>query len=302
MSDDSKNVSELAACIIDESAPVAKRIQCAFLLRNNVGGEKAIDALQPGLKSPSVLLAHEIAYLLGQMGDEYAIPGLTSTLENMSLDPIVRHEAAEALAAIGAEESYPVLVKFCDDPHIEVSDTCKISVERIEWRKVNPELSAAEKTASHFHSVDPAPGHAEETAEKSIPELQDILLNEKLSLFKRYQAMFKLRNLGDEEAIKALCTGFKDRSAVFRHEVAYVLGQLQHPAAVEALTEVLKDLKEHAMVRHEAAEALGAITHDSCQPLLEAFQKDQDKIVSESCDVALSTAQYWDEFDNASTE
>jgi HEAT repeat protein len=37
------------------------------------------------------------------------------------------------------------------------------------------------------------------------------------------------------------------------------MGQLQHPASVDCLLEVLGNKEEHAMVRHEAAEALGSI-------------------------------------------
>jgi len=297
--DESKLISELAACIADESAPAAKRIQTCFILKTKFSGSKAIEALTPGLKSPSVLLAHEIAYVLGQMRNEEAVPALTAALENKEYDPIVRHEAAEALAAIGLEESTPILIKYCDDPHPEVSETCQIAVDRINWRKEHPEAAESEKDASHFHSVDPAPGHSKETLGKSVEDLQKILLDSNLSLFKRYQAMFTLRNIADEASVNALCLGFKDKSALFRHEVAYVLGQLQHSASVPALIEVLKNDKEHPMVRHEAAEALGEISHDACTPLLEQFQKDDNRIVAESCDVALSIADYWSNFDKA---
>lgn len=36
-------------------------------------------------------------------------------------------------------------------------------------------------------------------------------------------------------------------------QVAYVLGQMQQPAAVNALGKVLADLNEHQMVRHEVS-------------------------------------------------
>lgn len=42
-------------------------------------------------------------------------------------------------------------------------------------------------------------------------------------------------------------------------QVAYVLGQLQNKAASAALSNLIRDAKEHPMVRHEAAEALGSI-------------------------------------------
>ena len=84
-------------------------------------------------------------------------------------------------------------------------------------------------------------------------------------------------------------------SALLRHEVAYVLGQMQLPAGASALAECLKRLNEHNMVRHEAAEALGAIVgaEEKCKNLLEEFLKDEDDVVRESCEVALDCQDYW---------
>lgn len=44
------------------------------------------------LQDPSVLLAHEVAYVLGQMQNPYATPYLIQTLTNESIHPMVRHE------------------------------------------------------------------------------------------------------------------------------------------------------------------------------------------------------------------
>jgi hypothetical protein len=53
------------------------------------------------------------------------------------------------------------------------------------------------------------------------------LNDQSLPLFDRYQAMFSLRNNGGKTAVLALTTAFGDPSPLFRHEVAFVLGQLQ---------------------------------------------------------------------------
>lgn len=77
------------------------------------------------------------------------------------------------------------------------------------------------------------------------------------SLFTRYRAIFGLRNeasRGNVAAVHALTAGFKDSSALFRHEIGYVLGQVADPASVPALVEVLTNYGELAMVRHECAE------------------------------------------------
>lgn len=109
-------VAQLREWLVDEKQPIAKRMRCCFKLRQ-LGGHDAIDALAAGkhttnhcathnhsshqhvcvfapiaVSSPSVLLGHEIAFVLGQMQDRYAVPFLTKTLENRAIDPIVRHE------------------------------------------------------------------------------------------------------------------------------------------------------------------------------------------------------------------
>ncbi len=86
-----------------------------------------------------------------------------------------------------------------------------------------------------------------------------------------------------------------ESSALLRHEVAYVLGQMQHPHAVEYLACSLNRTNEHRMVRHESAEALGAIEErwGECESILQKFLDDEDDVVRESCVVALDAADYW---------
>lgn len=48
----------------------------------------------------------------------------------------------------------------------------------------------------------------------------------------------------NEEAVLALSDGLSEPySALFRHEVAFILGQLQHPASIPALSKVEKERK-----------------------------------------------------------
>mmetsp|Transcript_18583 Transcript_18583/g.20735 ORF Transcript_18583/g.20735 Transcript_18583/m.20735 type:complete len:304 (-) Transcript_18583:221-1132(-) len=276
----------LQAALHDQSCPIAKRIRSVFLLRQ-LGGKAAIDALATGLRTNSVLLSHEVAYVMGQMQDPYAVPYLTKILECADDHPIVRHEAAEALAAIGERDSLELLMKYCKDPCQEVATTCELAVERLKWNLAN---KGKEKASAVYHSVDPAPP----SEEADIARLQSALVDTSKSMFDRYRAMFKLRNIGSAEAVEALATGFAEKeSALFRHEIAYVMGQLCHAAAVPSLQKVVATVGEHAMVRHEAAEALGAIGTEGVVAFLEKFQLDEDKIVSESCDVALDLADYY---------
>ena len=148
----------------------------------------------------------------------------------------------------------------------------------------------AEATHNPYESVDPAPAAS---AAKTPTELGDDLMNTDLPLYERYRAMFALRNMGDDACVAQLVRGLKDGSALFRHEVAYVLGQMMHPGATDALAESLLTADEHPMVRHEAAEALGAIGTTKAVELLQAHMGDAEQVVRESCEVALDVVDYW---------
>lgn len=136
---------------------------------------------------------------------------------------------------------------------------------------------------SEFGSVDPAPP----SNEVEIGTLKEILNNEDERMFLRMRSVFSLRNIGGEEAIAALCSAFSSDSALLRHELAYVLGQMQDSRALPSLYERLADANEHVMVRHEAAEAMGAIGNQDSRVILQDFLNDPAIEVAESCEVAL---------------
>lgn len=135
---------------------------------------------------------------------------------------------------------------------------------------------------------------------KSVEELGNELMDSKLPLFLRYRAMFALRDLASPPdaptavpAVYALAKGFEDPSDLFRHEIAFVFGQLSHPASIPALTSALGNLQEASMVRHEAAEALGSLgDEEGVEEILKGFLKDPEKVVRESVIVALDMAEY----------
>ena len=136
---------------------------------------------------------------------------------------------------------------------------------------------------SEYGSVDPAP--PSNTAQ--LNELRSVLLDESEKMFQRMRSVFKLRNIRSPEACLILCEAFASESALLRHELAYVLGQMQMDEALPTLIRILSDNNEHVMVRHEAAEALGAIGNHQAIPTLKKFLSDEHIEVSESCEVAL---------------
>ncbi|EKX36782.1 hypothetical protein GUITHDRAFT_165660 [Guillardia theta CCMP2712] len=228
---------------------------------------RLVEEIREQLNTDSALLRHEVCYALGQTRSAEAVPILREILQDRSEEAIVRHEAAE----------------------------------------------------SEFVSVDPAPafGKSDNKPEGQKSWISQVFLDQKRSLFDRYRALFSLRNLGGPECVKGgfaicllgqkihrdlltvICEGVKDPNALFRHEVAFVLGQISDPEALPALQSLLENSTENSMVRHEAAEAIGGMGLVECRELLERYLHDKDPVVSQSCEVALDMTSYWKEFKEA---
>ncbi|CAK40811.1 deoxyhypusine hydroxylase [Aspergillus awamori] len=304
----SETVLTLRKVVVNESEPLARRFRALFSLKYlaclqppSEDTLPAIEAIAAAFSSKSALLKHELAYCLGQTRNPDAVAFLQQVLKDKEEDVMCRHEAAEALGALGYEDSLEILKALKDDenePEV-IRETCDIAVDRIVWE--NSEARKAEKLKpSDFTSIDPAPPMPLEAAEPSIPELEKTLLDTKLPLFQRYRAMFALRDLASPpdlptavQAVDALAKGLKDPSALFRHEVAFVFGQLCHPASVPSLTECLSNQEEAGMVRHEAAEALGSLGDvEGVEDTLKKFLNDPEQVVRDSIIVALDMAEF----------
>jgi len=76
-----------------------------------------------------------------------------------------------------------------------------------------------------YTSIDPAPPTsgllkdkpaAEDLSHNNIESLRVTLTDPGLPLFERYRAMFALRNIGTDEAVDALASGFSDNSILFK--------------------------------------------------------------------------------------
>uniref|UniRef100_A0A1A8P8B0 Deoxyhypusine hydroxylase n=1 Tax=Nothobranchius rachovii TaxID=451742 RepID=A0A1A8P8B0_9TELE len=284
-----EQVAAVGRVLVDPARNLTQRFRALFTLRN-LGGAEAIEWISKAFTDDSALLKHELAYCLGQMQDKRAVPILIHVLKDTNQEPMVRHEAGEALGAIGDLAVLDLLKEYCQDPRIEVAETCQLAVRRLEWLQNGGERELEDGCTDQnpYCSVDPAPP----APRSSVPELRSTLLDEGVPLFERYRAMFALRNLGTEEAVLALGDGLQGSSALFRHEIGYVLGQMQHPAAVPALRAALERSGENPMVRHEAAEALGSIGKEECLTVLQCHRGDKERVVKESCEVALDMLEY----------
>ncbi|EKX53844.1 hypothetical protein GUITHDRAFT_150311 [Guillardia theta CCMP2712] len=289
-------IKALKERLLDRTQPLAKRMRVVCSLRG-VPGTDTVDALAACLTDESALLRHEVAYALGQKEEISAVPVLTALLKN-DQDSMVRHEAAEALGAIGVPEALKVLEEFESCDVEEVRHTCQLALDRIRWanKKHGGDTSKANESLQQkkFASIDPAPPA---DASLTTAELVDKLMDSSLPLFERYGFLFALRDRGTEEAALGLAKVLLEdkSSAVLRHEIAFVLGQIQNKAALSALETSLRNVEENQMVRHEAAEAIGAIAEEAANPLLEEFAKDKNQVVAESCIIALDISDYWND-------
>ncbi|KAG8874945.1 deoxyhypusine hydroxylase [Tulasnella sp. 331] len=140
----------------------------------------------------------------------------------------------------------------------------------------------------------------------ALDELEARLLNQngQVPLHDRFRALFTLKAIGGQAAVNIIAKGelmadikamaygltdgsmpwegFSDPSALLKHELAYVLGQINDPSAIPILSDTLADTKEDPMVRHEAAEALGAISDYDSLPLLQKYLKDPERVAAEA--------------------
>ncbi|GMI24621.1 hypothetical protein TeGR_g3988 [Tetraparma gracilis] len=315
---------KLVASLADPARSVGERMRAVYYLKQTYttatkdGDSEAVatvlSAMELNLsnKEHGKLLRHEIAYVMGQLKDYRCLLALASVLDDGEDDCIARHECAEAIGAIvtskvtaesavavqslrrnyASEEASPV----------EVRETCRIAIDFIDWKtstssqeEYNAPMACACMLSS-YDSTDPAPPHpAHENL--SHEEIGEQMRDEARELFERYRCMFSLRNKGGSEAAKELGRALVEdkSSALFRHELAFVLGQLQHVDGLDFLVQSLEREGEHEFVRHESAEAIGAIDGDwdKCERILVKFKQDHDLIVRQSCEVALDAMDYF---------
>ena len=67
------------------------------------------------------------------MQDPHAVPSLIERLADKSEDVMVRHEAAEALGAIGDMIAIDTLKKFQEDSEIVVAESCEVAIDLLNY-------------------------------------------------------------------------------------------------------------------------------------------------------------------------
>jgi deoxyhypusine monooxygenase len=276
-----QSAAEHAKILQNEQEDLGLRFKSLFSLKA-IDTAEAIEAIEVALRqTTSTLLKHEICYCLGQGQNELGKQVLLRYLAHDKVDVMGQHEALEALGCFVDSSLLPLLETYGNNES-------EILVQTAYLAKKSIETKLQKKVEYAYTSIDPS----DALESKDLEEMENIMLNENLDFYHRYQAMFGIRNLKTAASVLSLGKGFKDSSTLFRHEIAFVYGQLRDPLSIPFLKDRLEDVSEHYMVRHECAEALGSIATDECLQLLKKYSQDENIVVKESCLVGIDMYEY----------
>jgi deoxyhypusine monooxygenase len=84
----------------------------------------------------SSLLAIDVrkaAYVLGQMQNQAVVAQLIAVVDRDDEEPMVRHEAAESLGAIGTTEAMDRLTSLQHDRHQVVHESCVVALDIMDY-------------------------------------------------------------------------------------------------------------------------------------------------------------------------
>ena len=103
-------------------------------------------------------------------------------------------------------------------PNSPLGETCYVALQGLKRQR-------SRVCACQYRSFDPAIGDPSATA-ADIQRYADILADEGQELYQRYIAMFTLRNLNASRPL-AHVLSTDSCSAALRHEIAFILGQME---------------------------------------------------------------------------
>lgn len=322
----------------DDNDSALLKHELAYVL-GQIQSEKAIGCLERILRDEQEhpMVRHEAAEAMGAISSPKALPILQQYLHDNNVS--VRETCELALQKIQFDHAGTSASANGTGKESEGAALARAKAAVGQMGDEEASQTAVDDVESSFLPIDPAPAHSfkADTLLSSIPLYKaQLTAGDSLPLFERYRAMFSLRNavhaarrrsqqpsLTKEQrrtlqhqgadAIQALAAGLSDSSALFRHEICFVFGELAHPASVESMVRVLSDDDEEDMVRHEAAEALGAVAEEAeeagegsyegeapgskmslVMQTLQRWAADQKapRVVRESCVVALDEMAY----------
>ena len=319
------SIPECQKILQNKTNSIKDRYNCLYHLRTHASDEaaKALRASYPHLKSD--LLQHEVMFILGQIKRPQTIDYLISVLQNTEEAPVVRHEAGEALSNFMQykDKVIPVLESFTKDPELLVSQTARIALEKIKNShlvsrygvkipgSLEPAAPFSEPEFSQFlldrgylkegeffmwpMVLSLELDKVQETISNQGKLFERVLFDPELHEFFKYRLLYLLRDKADGISLVMLTrvmekTQRQFTSALLRHEVAYIFGQLEekldNPYSKAVLAQLIKDPDEEAVVRHEAIMAFAEV-FGATQEIVE-LRSDPLPLVAESAFVVIN--------------
>ena len=297
--DDIKPVADCVAILQEPASTVKDKYSVLFHLRTR-NNDEAVQALIANYHTMdgSELLQHEVMYILGQMGNPAAIDFLIAILNDEKEAPVVRHEAGEALANYpgSAERILPELEKFIDSDISVVRSTVRIAIGKLEnYSKDNNYQKYLEANIEPAEPFSPEQLKAYLDGQEITQErLLEVLLSTEVDEFIKYRVIYYLRNQGTEGSVRTLAALLLSSnrqlvSPLMRHELCFIIGQLQNKADYEfvkqTLMALIKDLSEDAIVRHEAVLSYNDLWGN--EEFIDIVKNDKEKLVAESVEIIL---------------
>lgn len=277
----------------------------------------------------SVLLRHEIAYVLGQISNEKCNDILISLLSDEHEHVMVRHEAAEGLAAVGSESSIEIIKKFVNDKFVEVRETCELALCAL-LEKNKKVMCACVNMNPRKNNVEAITGVSEKMKEKREEEEEKEEEKEKIGeeieekrqaekvkedekkkreietkteteteIDSRSTSRFLtidpvvITSTRDKKSIKELIEDLfnENLSLKYRYEALFELRNLESAESINAICNVLLKDSTSAIFRHEVAFVLGQLVHlDSVNYLIKSLEnKIEHEMVRHEAALALGS-------------
>lgn len=235
-----------------------KRIQSVFQILKEKPPNAVEILIQSLLNDPNPIVRHECAYCLGGLNSEKAAEALIKSIKSDD-NKFVIHEASLAVSNLGYNQSKIIPEGLLDHIDEDIIDTAQISLQRLELKGKELEISDPSKTI--------------------------LDLNSKKEL--RIQAAFMLLEDNSLDAVNILITALRqETSPIVKHEIVFARGETASFDAVNSLTDVL-DEETNAFVVHESLLSLATIGDTGVKPLIEKFINHNDKNIADSAEIAL---------------
>ncbi len=270
----SRVMEEVLAKVAGEADPVMRaRVQEVF---DHLGFFDRRVKLLRSLRSRRVAYSAE---MLGNIGDERAVQGLSRLLESSNYR--IADAALFALGKIGTQESLSEITKILDHPTRWTQDRIAAAVEAVGRPAMSLLIRSLEEGTPQTRTLS-AEILAKVGGEEALPALRDALRDPHTDV--RARAAAALGRLRDKDSLEKLLEALEDTRWEVRSQAAKALGEVEDPAALPQLARALRD--PEWWVRANAGEAIRRMG-EAGEKELAAMLYDDDRFARETAAQAL---------------